>query len=322
MIEIRQVVSDSWLDHRASKRLAAALSDKLWKRCRGHRGLFVTLTYDRSRYESAIALYRAQGESQHVALFLRKVARYLGVDLRGKWFCKLEFQKGGWVHFHLIILDVDRIPHAACTEMWGHGHVWLRRLSQRAVRYCTKYVAKGGALPAWLFLERPRSVKIIRVSSGFWPKPPPDDDVSEEDDDAPSLSPAEEAALPDDRGYRAAISAPIGQKLADRADAFVARDDRGRYRRGSCDLAVLLSSLLERGCGIVGRRGSWLVVDATFDDLERTLAAAASERAAMPPAAAAAIHLNTTAIPDVRSWISKWLDDWFVELCQAEAVPA
>lgn len=168
MIEIRQVATDSWLDPRSAKRLSCALADRLWKRCQGHRGLFVTLTYDRSRYDSALQLYRQQSEAQHVALFIRKISRLLDFDLRGKWFCKLEFQKGGWVHWHLIILDIAKIPHQACTELWGRGHVWLRRLSRRSVRYCTKYVCKGAEVPAWLYLERPRSVKIIRVSSGFW----------------------------------------------------------------------------------------------------------------------------------------------------------
>lgn len=278
MIELRHRGTGSWLDPRSSKGLAAALSHRLWERCRGHKGLVLTLTYQRDAYRNAQDLYHRQGEQQHVALFMRKVGRYLGESLNGRWFCKLEFQRGGWVHFHVIVLDVPRIPHEHLARMWGHGFIKVRRLTPRAIRYCTKYLTKDDGVPSWLYGERPRSIKIIRVSAGFWGNTPEvvaeptedDDGVGEEDPydrHGPGLL---------GRGVRSAAYVPIGTKIEKNWHRFVVRDEEGHYRQGDADLGPLLAALLVLGCGIVGREGNWLVIDGTLEDVDEASRAAAS----------------------------------------------
>lgn len=299
MIELRLARCESWFDERSARRLSARLGDRLWERCKGHRGLFVTLTYRREEYADARDLYRTAQEQQHVPLFLRKVERRLGVQLKGRWFCKLEFQSGGWVHWHLIILDLERIPHDLCTELWGHGHVWLRRLNRRNVRYCTKYTSKGGELPYWLLMEAPRSVKVVRVSHGFWGEP---------HDPPPDPDPCESSDRP--RGMRLTAWVPLALSLINARDRFVARDGDGRYLRGHCDLSDLLARLMQSGHTIAGSRRGWVVVNADLDDVNAAAAAAAAVRAqARPPSA---LHLKRTGNPDepmvrgMPEWVHRW----------------
>jgi len=306
MLELRVTGTGSWLDVRSARSMSKKLGCKLWDRCQGHRGLFVTLTYRRDEYENAIDLYRKQSEEQHVALFLRKISRYLDRDLKGKWFCKLEFQKGGWVHWHLIILDVVKIPHDIATELWGHGHVWLRRLNKGNVKYVTKYTVKGGEVPAWLYAERPKSVKIIRVSPGFWGAPVrPKKNASEEVEDDPydKWGPSEQRIE--------GMYVPIGAKIDNGGDRFVCRDEDGKYARGQCDLGSLLVSLLEQGAGIVGSRSGWLVLDASWSQLERAMLKAEGMRAhaRTPPP----LHLRGTSNPDAERSRWTWLDDWCMQ---------
>lgn len=322
MIEIRQRGTGSWLDPRSSKGLAARLSTRLVERCKGERGVVVTLTYRRDEYEDSRTIYRAAQDQQHVPLFLRKVSRHLGESLKGRWFCKMEFQRGGWIHWHVLILGVSRISIEALRDMWGRGHVWVDRLKPKALIYLTKYVAKPGGVPGWIYAEPPRAVKIIRVSPGFWGEteehePARDDPAPDEDDPYPYAH----IEPPEPERYKAAVYEPIGSRIERQRDCFTARDEHGRYRHLNTDLAVVLVVLFERGCGIIGRRAGWLVVDATLEDLE----SAESEARRRVDADAAArgfcrgrgrVHSIKHSNPDregIRSWIPKWLDDWFLE---------
>ncbi len=190
IIQIRQSASRSWFDPAAAPMKARALWLRLAARCRGHSGLFLTLTYDPQLFPDPMDLYYRSGEEQHVPLFLRKLERALSerdeygrlktdaydsqgralssFSMSGKWFCKLEFQKNGNIHFHLIILDAPNIPQDLMQSLWGRGHVWVKRLSPTNMRYCCKYVGKDDAYPPFIYGERVRSVKVVRVSSGFW----------------------------------------------------------------------------------------------------------------------------------------------------------
>ena len=85
----------------------------------------------------------------------------------------MEFQEGGWVHWHLIILDETFISNALLSECWKHGFTKTKSLSKERCRYLTNYVTKEGVpLPAFIWGERPRSVKIIAASPGFWGREP------------------------------------------------------------------------------------------------------------------------------------------------------
>src|SRR5262249_28800777 len=151
-------------------------------------------------------------------------------------------------------------------------------------------------VPAWLYLERPRATKIVRVSPGFWGEKPeeeePPEGVESDDADDPYDAHATSGVMRIEGVYQ-----PIGAGLEANRNRFVARDDRGKYRSGSVDFGSLLLALLQRGCAIVENRAGWLVVDATWQQLARAEAAAlaAATAAANPP-----IHLNTVGNPDAK----------------------
>lgn len=173
-VKVKQ--SGSWLDHECAGILGWKLGKRLWSRvshrmANGEKGVMLTLTYRHSDYRDAEDLYQSQKERQDVPLFMRRLGRALRRNLTGDWICKMEFQQGGWVHFHIILMGIDHINHSLLTLAWGHGHTWINRLNKKRVIYMVKYVAKGGKIPLFLYSERPRSVKIIRVSKGFWGEP-------------------------------------------------------------------------------------------------------------------------------------------------------
>lgn len=309
MFLLRKKDSGSWLDPESSRLVAWKCGQRLWKRCEGRRGLFVTLTYRRDEYQNSLDLYRRASEEQHVPLLLRKIARRLKVSLKGKWFCKLEFQRGGWVHWHLIILDVDRIDHAELHQLWGRGFVWLKRLTKRNCEYACKYVAKGNALPAWLYLEKPRSVKVIRVSPGFWGEPsrPP-----KEPDPYDEYGPGQ--------GTIVDAFVPIGVKL--RAErGCVARRLHRRISLG-VSMPELVTELNRRGVRVLGPswRG-WLVFDGTLQQVEDAANACRGRRPQAARGTRAALHSNSSSNPDAPP-VYEWpphLDAWFRERAEEEA---
>jgi hypothetical protein len=240
-IRIRRAGTRSWLDYQWSGAFGARLASRLEQRCEGERGVFITLTYQRSKYECPRDLYREASERKHVAEFMKRLARYFGESLSGRWICKMEFQEGGWVHWHLIILGVSRIEHADLERIWGHGHVWITRMTAMSRRYMTKYVAKGDGLPAFLYAERPRSVKVIRTSKGFWhdtasrpprPKPEPSQKLD---------------------AYR-----PIGESLRLSDATSIVQDEDGKYSSKRVPMDELLLDLRDAGFSPVARVGSWL----------------------------------------------------------------
>lgn len=342
MIQIKQQGTGSWLDPLSVKGLSARLSSRLIERCRGHRGLFVTLTYDRTGdtyegggFESSLACYRAAQDEQHVPLFLRKLSRYLGESLTGRWLCKLEFQKGGWPHWHIIILDVPKIPHAELLTMWDKGHVDVRRLSPKNIRYVTKYTCKGGDLPAWLLAERSRAVKIIRVSPGFWKRDDDDGEPTQE-----HIDPHTDADTidydPDAPTRIAGMYKPIGQKIdeahARHTGCMIARDQDGNYNHATADFATVLLVLHTMGCRVLSNVHGWTQIDATFEQLDAAIDTANSitghtdavkKAEALPPCAggrrrtAAGLHLIQPSNPDtdvsynLADHLSPWMNRWF-----------
>ena len=133
----------------------------------GRRGLFVTLTYDRSKFDTPRELYDRQKEERHVRRFIERLETRTGLDLTGKWCRKMEFQKGDWVHFHLVI-DVPWIPKKLIDECWSWGFTWVNATRPNRLKYFCKYTAKTGEFPTFLLAERARSVRIVSASPGFW----------------------------------------------------------------------------------------------------------------------------------------------------------
>lgn len=173
MIGVRVKRSGSWLDPECAGLLGWHLGRRLWARvsarlAAGEKGVAITLTYRRDEYADAEDLYQSQKERQDVPLFMRRLGRVLCRNVTGDWICKAEFQQGGWLHFHIILMGSDYVDHAALSRAWGLGFVYIKRLTKKRVIYMVKYVAKGGRIPLFLYGEKPRSVKIIRTSKGFW----------------------------------------------------------------------------------------------------------------------------------------------------------
>ena len=240
-IRVRRCGSRSWLDYQWARAFGAKLDDRLEERCQGEKGLFLTLTYKRERYSDPRELYREASEKKHVAEFMKRLSRHLDESLSGRWICKMEFQEGGWVHWHIILLGISRIEHAELDRLWAHGHVWIKRMNRESRRYMTKYVAKGDGLPSFLYAERPRSVKVIRTSKGFW-----HDTIKRPHRDRPKPSPQLDA-------YR-----PIGESLRLSDATTIVQDQQGTYRCIRSTLDHVLSDLHDRGFKVIARSGSWL----------------------------------------------------------------
>jgi len=49
-----------------------------------------------------------------------------------EYFCKREFQASGALHYHLILVGLEYVPHDIVGEVWadvarGGGFVWIER---------------------------------------------------------------------------------------------------------------------------------------------------------------------------------------------------
>jgi hypothetical protein len=314
---IRERSSGSWLDPSASGLLGWKLGRRLLWRCRGHRGVFVTLTYRREGYSSPLELYRRQAERQDVPLFIRRLSRALGVSFKGKWLCKLEFQQGGWVHWHIVLLGVRRIEFAVLKRCWTHGFPWISKITPRTCMYLTKYVAKGGQLPAWIYLEKPKSVKIVRVSPGFWP----------EDERAPATPKDDYDRYGPGPGQCVDGYVPIGEKL-NRRGVLVRHGRRGEtIRFRSCSFPTLMCVLVvECKARCIGRRGQWVGFAGPVELFEEAAARAASsgrdpqrtQRSRGEPPRSG-VHLIGNSNPDAMPW---YLNLCFEELWSEEVLHA
>ena len=346
MLAVRQKTSGSWLDPQSSGELGYKLGLRLIERTKGRKGLFLTLTYDRSKFVDALDCYRLASEHQHVALFMRKLSRALKRSFVGKWICKLEFQQGGWSHFHLLLLDVDFIDHELLTRCWGRGFTYVKPLNKKNTMYLTKYVAKGGKLPAWLYGEAPRSVKIVRVSRGFWGPSAPKFDESDYRKHGPA------------RAARLNAWVPIAVKLAGPRRIVVRMCATGRALRGQktsrpvgatfsapWDFAKFLSWCNAAGAEYRGRCKGWLLIhcplaesamlygDDRFGGVprkwlgesgdafeHRRIAQEPHEAQNASPRSGDALYLSGTGKPDAVMIGGvphpRWLADWYAEAAQ------
>lgn len=315
-VAVKIVHSKSWLSREFGPVAAARLRERLLERCKGEKGLFLTLTYDREKYDSPQDLYRRAAEERHVRLFVRELERKLRVDLTGRWLCKLEFQQGGWVHWHLLVLGVEFISHDILSDAWGMGFVWVRRMSRTNICYVCKYVAKDGEIPAFLYLERSRSVRIVRVSPGFWLKT------------CPRGSSERRELMP---FYRT-----VGQVLESSADRVVCQNlETGVFKRslrGRPGVLVLRDLLSWPTACVVSCSHGWLVIDGVSPArVEAALYGSPSGGPAGPPGearpggGAGGLHLNSSldphkggvqvdsdGFPIGGSPVGRWCD-WYLE---------
>ncbi len=320
MLYIKGRTTRSWLT-KYGYILAAKLANRLVERCKGEKGVKLELTYERSQFEGPQDLYHTAKQKRHVGRFMHKLGRWMGESLSGRWLCKMEFQKGGYLHWHIILLGVTYIPHDVLTRLWSHGHAWVSRITKRRLQYVCKYVAKADGVPAFLYLEPMRSVKIIRASPGFWGDvEDPSDELEEEPDELP---PNAEIREPPTELKLKGSYISIGQAIDRQQCKTVVRDDHGRF--GNVDLDPWQVVEYVRRCGgkIVTAENGWLAVrDFTWDKVWALASAVSQERgrAAAPEAARSrsaasrsdAIHLIHGGNP-TRQVIPTWLRDFFLE---------
>jgi len=276
---------------------------------RGEKALFITLTYRRDDYQGPLDLYRTQSEEQHVPMFLRRLARALGVEsLRGKWIRKMEFQDGGWPHFHLVLLWDKRIDWRIIESCWSHGFISVQRFTPQHTKYMSKYFGKAEQVPAYLLHEKPRSVKIVAASPSFWR------DTKERKTARQAVDPA----------TRLPAWVPLGDRIARGARTIIARDtERGHYHQVFADLGSLLVRFLRAGVGVTaGSSPGWVRVDCTLSQLLNMPATEHDTGPIMdlshrptPPRAArpAGLDLIRYQNPDWRPW-GEALGPWFGEL--------
>ncbi len=179
---IRKAHCWSHLDPLAGPKMARCIGQRLHRRLalarmNGDAWVMLTLTYDREPYEpddpdAPEHLYDEAARLQHVNKFMKRLGDALGTKFTGKWIAKVEFQKGGWLHYHLILIGPSFIPHNTLLETWGHGACYVSAGTGRhayyvskAARYATK--AEEG-YPEWLYERTPKAVKLYRTSPGFW----------------------------------------------------------------------------------------------------------------------------------------------------------
>jgi hypothetical protein len=247
-MELRKRSIDSWLTPEGSLRLGLRLGERLVRELHGEDRVMVTLTYRREEYDSPLDLYRHTREKRHIRGFLRRLGKLTGEDYAGRWLCKMEFQRGGWVHYHMVIRGTKRIEHTLLDEAWGYGFVYITRAPGHRLKYLCKYVAKDCSAPDFLYNERMRSVRIITSARGFWSdteKQPPRD----EPEHRPRLS-----------AYQ-----PIGMALYKYQGHCVSRNDRGHYMTHTDPVHVVFAAATSLGAKVITTERGWIQFDRRVD---------------------------------------------------------
>jgi hypothetical protein len=318
MIGLKAKVARSWLTA-AGVAMAAQFRERLLERCKGEEeGRFITLTYRREPGETPQELYQRAKEDEHVRRFIRKLATSLGEDFTGRWMCKMEFQRGGWVHWHLLILGLGFTDWKMVERLWGHGFIAMKRMTDANIRYIAKYVAKGGEVPPFLLLERSRSVRVVRVSPGFWGdvEPPADSYVRKREPIAWSHE------IDDETGELTEVPCTgplpwyrcVGQMIEESERGVVMRDaETGVFGQVKVDAFQLFVALSKIGARVVGGSDGWLWFDSiTMDDVREVggLLSGLPSRAAGSPAAKPPLYLIGSPDPGKEVVTPRWLE-WF-----------
>lgn len=285
-ILVRPARIRSWLDPNWSRHQAFKLGERLIRELHGEHAVFLTLTYDRTPYDDGEDLYHRQSEEKHVRNFIRRLSRYLGQNLNGRWIRKLEFQRNGWVHWHLIIRGVKYIPHADLLRVWSHGGVHISRVKKKTLRYFAKYVAKPGDFPAWLLGLRSRSLKLVNPSPLFW---------RNTKDESPA------APKRDYVHQRKPHYVPLAQRFRDSYELVVAYD--GRYPRVyRISFIDLISAAHDHG-GVESHEKGWIAINST------TLNNAVAERRAREAGRRRPTALTLKNVQDQRHPGCEWVHD-------------
>jgi len=172
----------NWFTEAGAKKKLAALEAKGLPSFKNWR--FITCTIDRKQFSGGAEqayLYI----KKRIRYFFRDLKNYLGCEIRFIW--KLEFQQGGWAHWHILLDYTNKIDHNDLTRIWKYGFTLIRRVESNRLPYEFKYICKEvGELPPWfLNFKRPRCLQ----TSGIFASAPLDG-KREESEDAPSSRPS------------------------------------------------------------------------------------------------------------------------------------
>jgi hypothetical protein len=313
MFSVRVKGADSWLDPESAAILGWKLDKRLKARCEGQEGRFITLTYDPKRWGSAQECFDRARAEKHVSRFMRKLAVLLGVDLKGKWLCKMEFQQSGFVHWHILLLGVgfiNPVQFRQIYDLWGKGSINVKPLTEENIKYLTKYVAKDGSVPGWVYGYPARSIKVVRPSQGFW-----GDEQAAKAREKTAKRKQEQEEKEAEEFY-----VPIGEKI--RIEKTLLRVDGKAFSVAAPRHRVLgaLREYFGRPCG---EEGSWLHYEGSLAKLQAVLARlvgraetnapkrpsgkGASERIGEGPGP---LFLRGTG-KRVGWWKVRWLGKWF-----------
>lgn len=173
----------------------------------------------------------------------------MGYSLKGKWIRKLEFQDGGWSHFHLIIEAKDYIPHDDLYDIWGHGFAYINKMSKKRLHYFTKYIAKtADQLPNFLKVEPTRSIKIIAASPTWW-------------HDTPKTKQTEE---PKDKKLSWCVFTPTGEVFKKKTILKTEFYTRTIHS----DICTILQHLVSNGSWVLGSQHEYISVVTTPNALQ------------------------------------------------------
>jgi hypothetical protein len=106
-----------------------------------HNWRFITLTIDQTLFYSPLAAYLAASDHMRRFLYACRKAGLWKND--AKWCWKLEFQRNGWPHWHLLVEKRSKIDYVKLRELWGLGHTDVERVNEKGFRYNFKYAFKA-----------------------------------------------------------------------------------------------------------------------------------------------------------------------------------
>ena len=166
----------SWACRGCAFLLGKALVSRLMSRLEGCSVVMVTLTLSRDRFDTPGKALDFLKRNRSVARALSAWGESFDSDLSGRWFCKMELQRGGWPHFHVLIdlpepmasLDLRK----SMDGFWSHGFSNVSEVcGPEAVRYLAKYAAKSSAQLEDLDSLPAHGFRWTMSSRGFWDKP-------------------------------------------------------------------------------------------------------------------------------------------------------
>lgn len=107
--------------------------------------------------------YLESRKRRHVGEFVRRLREEFG-DF--EWFCVVEFQGNGQVHYHVLI-NRPFLDHGKVWKLWRFGFCLLRPCVDSTLGYLTKYLTKGVDVPTWL-LSFSSALRMTSTSRQFW----------------------------------------------------------------------------------------------------------------------------------------------------------